>query len=154
MMEEFPHHYRVTAFGAAEGDVELQSQGLPILRSAPPRQFDGPGNRWSPETLLAAAVSDCFVLTFRAVARASRLDWTSLECHVVGTVDRVDRTMRFIRFDIRARLTVADEGDRERAVRALEKAERGCLISNSLRAEVHVAAEVEADASAVRSVSA
>jgi hypothetical protein len=33
-----------------------------------PREFDGRGNQWSPESLLAAALADCFVLSFRAVA--------------------------------------------------------------------------------------
>src|SRR5262245_25270075 len=80
MMEQLPHHYRVTAAGAADGAVELQGDRLPVLRSASPSQFGGPGNLWSPETLLVAALADCFILTFRAIARASKLSWLSLEC--------------------------------------------------------------------------
>ena len=39
-------------------------------------------------TLLIAAVADCFILTFRAVARASRFEWISLGCTVDGVLDR------------------------------------------------------------------
>jgi organic hydroperoxide reductase OsmC/OhrA len=59
-MTDFPHYYRASSAAVPDGDVILKSDGLPTLTSAPPKEFDGPGNRWSPETLLVAAVGDCF----------------------------------------------------------------------------------------------
>ncbi|MGI9245682.1 MAG: OsmC family protein, partial [Steroidobacteraceae bacterium] len=94
-MHPYPHHYTVNARSEPTGDVELAAANLPTLQTAPPLEFDGPGDRWSPETLLCAAVADCFVLSFRAVARASRLDWTSLECRVEGKLDKVDGKAQF-----------------------------------------------------------
>ena len=123
-MQSFPHHYTVATNGSATGDVELKADGLPTMRSASPIPFDGPGDRWSPETLLVAAVGDCLMLTFRAVARASGFAWTSLECDVAGTLDRIDRTTRFVAFDVRARLHVPCGTDPDRARQVLEKAER------------------------------
>src|SRR5215831_13340660 len=99
-MRDFPHYYSVAANSAALGDVELTSEGISAIRSASPKEFDGPGDRWSPETLLVGAVADCLILTFRAVARASRLAWTSLECDVVGTLDRPERVTQFTAFEI------------------------------------------------------
>jgi organic hydroperoxide reductase OsmC/OhrA len=142
-MQPFPHHYHATAQGVANGDVELRSERLPVLRSASPSEFDGPGDRWSPETLMTAAVGDCFILTFRAVARASRLAWTSLECDVTGTLDRVDRAAEFVRFDIHARLRLPPDADPEIGRKALEKAEHNCLISNSLKAAIHLTSSVD-----------
>jgi hypothetical protein len=57
-MQAFPHRYAVTAAGsgAAQGDVELSADRLPALRSASPTEFDGPGDRWSPEAFLVGAV--------------------------------------------------------------------------------------------------
>src|ERR1700680_1389542 len=133
-MQEFPHHYSVTVAGAIHGDVELTAERLPNLRSASPAEFDGPGDRWSPETFLVGAVGDCFILTFRVVARASKLPWTSLRCHVTGTLDRVGKATQFTHLDVRARLMLPAGTDPNVARRALEKAERGCLISNSLKA--------------------
>ncbi len=141
-MQPFPHHHVVVASGAATGHVELRAHALPVLQSAPPIEFERPGNLWSPETLLVGAIGDCFVLTFRAVARASRLDWTSIECEVRGELDRADQTVRFTRFEIRVRLTVPNERDRELAGRVLQRAERGCLITNSLNAETHLTTDV------------
>jgi organic hydroperoxide reductase OsmC/OhrA len=137
-MQAFPHHYTVEASGSGTDDVELNADGLPTLRSASPIPFDGPGDRWSPETLLIAAVGDCLILTFRAVARASGFAWTSLECDVTGTLDRIDRTTRFVAFDVCARLHVPRGTDPDRARQMLEKAERSCLISNSLNGAIHL----------------
>ncbi len=148
-MQAFPHHYTVEASGSHTGDIELNADGLPTLRSASPIPFDGPGDRWSPETFLIAAVGDCLILTFRAVARASGFAWTSLECDVTGTLDRVERTTRFVAFDVRARLHVPPGTDRDRAQQVLEKAERGCLISNSLSAAIHLIPVIEVAAEPV-----
>lgn len=137
-MKDFPHHYTVTAAAGADGDLDVEAQNLPALAAASPVEFDGPGDRWSPETLVAAAVAGCFILTFRAIARASQLAWTSLRCDVIGTLERVDRVTQFTRFDIRADLEVAEGTHADQAGRALEKAERTCLISNSLKAERHL----------------
>jgi organic hydroperoxide reductase OsmC/OhrA len=142
-MQKFPHHYTVAAAGAVDGDVELTAERLPRLRSASPAQFGGPGDRWSPETFLVGAVADCFSLTFRAVARASKLPWMSLHCDVTGTLDRIDRVTQFTCFDVHARLVVPAGTDPDQARRALENAEHNCLISNSLKAEVHLDPEVD-----------
>lgn len=149
-MQPLPHHYRAAAKGSAAGDVELRADGLSVLRTASPAEFDGPGDRWSPETLLVAAVGDCLILTFRAVARASGLAWTALECDVTGTLDRLERTTRFVAFEIRARLSVPSGTDPEDARRALDRAERTCLISNSLSGAIHLTPQIEVAAEPVR----
>jgi peroxiredoxin-like protein len=142
-MKAFPHRYCVKAAGQVTGDVELTTERLTMLRSASPAEFDGPGNRWSPETLLVGAVADCFILTFRVIAKASKLSWVSLECEVTGTLDRVDRVTQFTHFDIAAHLVVPGEQDADQARHALEKAERNCLISSSLKGSVTLDANVE-----------
>lgn len=142
-MQSFPHRYVVTARGGARGDVELSATSLPPIASAPPLEFDGPGTRWSPETMLVAAVGDCLHLTFRAVSRASRIDYISLHCDVAGTLARVDNVTRFTAFDITAHLTIPSTTDPAKARAALERAEERCLISNSLKAPVNLSVNIE-----------
>jgi peroxiredoxin-like protein len=142
-MQDFPHHYSAAAVAAADGDVNLEAEGLPSLVSAAPKEFGGPGDQWSPETLLVGAVADCFVLGFRAIAGGSKLSWTSLRCEVEGTLDRVERVTQFTEFVVRASLCVPAGTDEERAKRILDKAEQACLITNSLKADVHLSASVE-----------
>ena len=131
-MHPYPHLYHAATSGGPTAFVTVTSAGLPDLSSASPPEFDGPGGVWSPETLLCAAVADCFVLTFRAIARASKLEWVSLDCSVEGTLDRVEGVTRFTRYVTRATLQVTPGTDRGKAQTLLEKSEHGCLVANSL----------------------
>lgn len=137
-MQKYPHQYSVSARGSAEGDIELRAPRLPNLVTAAPEQFGGPGDRWSPETLCVGAVADCFILTFRALARATHLEWLQLRCDVEGTLDRVERVAQFTEFRVHAVLEVPAATDEDEARRALERAEQSCLIANSLKAKTHL----------------
>jgi len=137
-----PHVYTAGAGGRPEGAVTLASKGLPEIATAPPPEFGGPGGVWSPETLLCASLADCFVLSFRAIARASKVDWSELACRVEGVLERVDGVTQFTRYTTFASLKVPSEDAVEKARRLLEKAEHVCLISNSLRGERTLVADV------------
>jgi organic hydroperoxide reductase OsmC/OhrA len=142
-MHPFPHHYQVSGSATAAGSVTLGSAGLPNLESNPPPEFDGPPGYWSPETLLTAAVADCFILSFRAVAKASKFEWTSLAVNVTGLLERpVGVGAQFTGFETRAKLVVAPGTDRARAQMLLEKAEKVCLISASLKGGNHLDLEI------------
>ena len=142
-MQPLPHRYLVTAIPGPAHDVCLTTPGVQPLPTAAPVEFDGPGEAWSPETLLVGAAADCFAITFRGVARASRLAWTEMTCDVAGTLDRVDGVMRFIRVDIHARLTLPEGTSEALAGRVLDKAKRNCLITSSLNADVHLQTSIE-----------
>ncbi|MBU2677142.1 MAG: OsmC family protein [Gammaproteobacteria bacterium] len=137
-MQDLPHHYKVSANANAESLVVLSSMGLESLDTAGPPEFGGPGDVWSPETLLVGAVANCFILTFRAIARASRFDWASLSCDVSGTLEKVERATQFTAFNLRVELTVPAGTDEKKAQGLLEKAERNCLITNSMKATSHL----------------
>ncbi len=141
-MHPFPHHYIVNAVVRPDGDVPLSSEGMRVIESAPPKEFGGPGNQWSPEGLLTAAVADCFVLGFRAIASASKFAWTSLDARTDGTLDRIEGKMRFTAFTTHAKLVLPAGADVERAKKLLEKAEQTCLIANSLNSERHLTMDV------------
>jgi organic hydroperoxide reductase OsmC/OhrA len=137
-MHDFPHHYGVTADMRPDEAVALSCDGLVDIPSDSPAEFGGPGDKWSPETLLVAAVADCFVLSFRAIAKASRFSWTSLRCEVDGTLERLADGIQFSTFDVRATLVLPDGADDGKARKLLEKAEHNCLITNSLKAKTRL----------------
>ena len=142
-MQNFPHVYSVRSVTSAEGDVQLVAPGLPPLSTETPAEFDGPGDRWSPETLFVGSVIDCFALTFRGVARASKLPWTAMRCEASGTLDRVDSVTQFTDLELHVRVEVPSGVDLERARHIVEKAERNCLIANSLKTTMHFDNDVE-----------
>jgi organic hydroperoxide reductase OsmC/OhrA len=141
-MKPLPHHYTVRLIGGSSGDAALAADGAPPLRAAPPAEFGGPGDAWSPEHLLLAAVETCFLFTLQAVARASRLDFVSIALSGEGMVDRQDGVTRFTEIVLRPRLTLPAGGDRDRALRAMEKSGRACLVTASLATPVRIEPEI------------
>jgi organic hydroperoxide reductase OsmC/OhrA len=142
-MHPFPHRYVVSSTATPEDKIVLTSDGIPSLSTATPPEFDGPGGLWSPETLLVAAVADCFLLTFRGIARASRMPWISVSVRCEGTLERPDRVTQFTRFDLTATVVLPAEINEDQARRILVRAEETCLITRSLKGETHLHIAVE-----------
>jgi organic hydroperoxide reductase OsmC/OhrA len=137
--QPLPHRYRARASGMAVGSVIVFSDGLPALETQAPPEFGGPPGYWSPETLLLASVADCYILSFRAVARACRLQWLDLEVDVQGVLDRSEGVTRFTQVKITPRLCIAPTNGEHGAIAALQKAKSACLITNSLSAHCELA---------------
>ncbi len=144
-MQGYPHLYVANASGTNEGNVVLTGEGLPALDTQSPPQFDGPLGMWSPETLFSAAVADCYILTFRAIARASKFEWNSLECRVEGVLERPEKVTCFTTFNVHAVLHAPEGAKVELAERLMEKAEDLCLITASLKSEVVLTTEIHID---------
>lgn len=143
-MKPLPHEYLAHLSGAAAGYADVSSAGLPPLRLAAPRDYDGPGDAWSPEHLLLAAVQGCLLLTFRAIAKLSQLEFVSLEIETAGTVNKQDGVTRFTEIVLRPVLTVPPGTDHARAQRVLERSEKACLVSASLATPVRMEPVVQA----------
>jgi organic hydroperoxide reductase OsmC/OhrA len=142
-MKPLPHEYSVSASANDAGSVSLTSHDLPVLQSAPPVEFGGPGDLWSPEELFLASVADCFILTFRAIARGSNLSWKGIDATVDGVLSRVEHTTRFTEITLHAALTLDELGtDDDKALRLLEKAKTTCLVTNSLAVPVGLDAKL------------
>lgn len=141
-MKPLPHRYDVSLSGGPSGYAQLSTPGIPELRMAPPVEYDGPGDAWSPEHLLLASVEACFLFTLRTIARLSKLEFSDLELSATGTVDRQDGVTRFVEIVLRPRITVPAGTNRERALRILEKSEKTCLVSASLTTPIRLEAEI------------
>jgi organic hydroperoxide reductase OsmC/OhrA len=141
-MHPLPHRYVTSAAGGPAGSIAVSSAGLPDLATAAPVEFGGPGDLWSPEALLCASVADCFVLTFRALASAAKLEWSRLDVRVEAVLDRADGLTQFTRFVTRARLVASLAADEAKTHALLEKAEARCLVANSLKGERELAVEI------------
>ena len=144
-MQDYPHRYLANARGRAEGVIDTGSPGLDTIAVMPPAEFDGPGDKWSPETLLVASIANCYILTFRAVARASQFDWNALGCEVVGILNRVERVTRFTEFQINVTLRLPAGADWHKAHRIAEKSESVCLVTNSLNGDKTLKVDIEYD---------
>jgi peroxiredoxin-like protein len=127
------YSYRSTARWTEHKRGIVEGEGIPrTINFAAPPEFGGEPGLWTPEHLLLAAVSTCYVATLRAVADASKAEFHALELTVEGTIEKQEGGFRFTRILLRPVVTIEKEIERERMGRLLEKAERVCLVSRSL----------------------
>lgn len=107
------------------------------IEVATPPEFPGgmPGI-WSPEHLLVAAVNSCLMTTFLAIAENSKLSFVHFDSDAEGKLERVENKYMITEIVLNPVLTIANEADRERATRILDKSEAACLISNSIKSKI------------------
>jgi peroxiredoxin-like protein len=140
---DYPLHLEST--GLKTG-MFTSDEGLPKLDVASPPEFGGPAGTWSPEHLFVAAVSSCLMTTFRAIASMSNLDVVDYKDDPVGHLVREESLFRIETVTLRPTVVISDPDKVDKAWRLLEKAERACLISRSVSAEIRLEGTVEVSA--------
>ena len=80
--------------------------------------------------------------TFLAIAEMSKLDFVSFDCKAVGKLEKVEGIgLQMTEVIVKPKLVIRHGKDLERAQRILEKAEKNCLISNSIKSTVRLEPE-------------
>jgi peroxiredoxin-like protein len=135
-MEE--HTYNVDLYWKTNRQGEISSPELDekIEVATPPEFPKGIAGIWSPEHLYTAAVNSCFMTTFLAIAESSKLEFESLSCPAKGKLSKQDGKFIMSQIVLEPVLTIHNEEDKEKAEKILFKAEKACLITNSIKAEV------------------
>jgi peroxiredoxin-like protein len=134
------HSYNVNLKWNADRKGTLSSNELPTtIEVATPPEFDkGIPNIWSPEHLYTASILSCFMTTFLAIAEFSKFDFIDFECSSDGILEKVEGKYLMTQVIIKPVLTITHPSDTEKADRILQKSEKACLISNSIKTEVLV----------------
>lgn len=139
------HHYEVDLVWTSDRKGTISS---PVLNSSievatPPEFPKGIPGIWSPEHLLVAAVNSCYMTTFLAIAENFKLAFESLDCKAVGLLEQPEGKYLITTVLLKPVLVINDEHNAEKAMRVLEKTEKACLISNSIKATIKLDAVVK-----------
>ncbi|QMW01026.1 OsmC family protein [Spirosoma foliorum] len=139
-----PHYYEVNLGWQYARLGQLSSPTLTesIDVATPPEFPKGIPGVWSPEHLLVAAVSSCFMTTFLAIAENSKLDFDDFDCRAVGKLENKDSKLQISEIQLYPKLVLVDDSDIEKGERVLQKAEKACLIANSIRSVVTSKADI------------
>lgn len=135
---ENTHQYEVNLQWNSERKGTISSPVLPsqIEVATPPDFPKGMPGIWSPEHLFVAAVNSCVMTTFLAIAENSKIEFVSFECNATGKVEQVEGKYRVTEIILKPTLVVPSSANEERMYRILEKSEKACLISNSIKSEI------------------
>ena len=139
MMERQRLEYDVAVRWAGEKHAAVVAAELPEIRVALPAELSGPAEGWTPEHLFVASAASCLLTVFLNVAAAARLHFVDLTVQGRGILEELATEGLIIStLELRPLLTLEVEADRERAARLLSKAERHCVVSNSMRTRIVV----------------
>ena len=107
-----------------------------IAVATPPEFPRGVEGIWSPEHLFTAAVNSCFMTTFLAIAENSKLEFASFSCESNGKLEQVEGKFLMTEIVLKPELVITNPIDAEKAEKILLKAEKACLISNSIKSTI------------------
>lgn len=139
MIESHDYVLHIEGTGPKTGIMTADEDGLPALHVSSPPEFGGPSGVWSPEHLFVASVSSCLMTTFRTIADLSKLDVVSYSDDPVGHLIRDDDGLyRIESVTLRPQVSISDPEKTDRTIRLIEKAERACLVSRSVSAEIQL----------------
>ena len=132
------HYYNVNLNWVADRKGEMSSPELhnKIEVATPPQFPKGMEGIWSPEHLLTAAVSSCYMTTFLAIAENFKLEFKNFSCAAKGKLEQVDGKFLITEILLEPVLQIVHEADKEKAEKVLQKSEVACLISNSIKSKV------------------
>lgn len=119
-------------------NVVLRVDGKPELLASADKPFRGDADRWNPEELLLAALSECHLLSYLHVAVNHGVVVTGYTDAATGAMTVTpDGAGRFTRVDLHPRVELADESQRALADTLHAEANRLCFIANSVGFPVH-----------------
>jgi peroxiredoxin-like protein len=131
------HYYKINIKWDGDRVGTLSSDSLPQIKVATPPEFDnGVPGIWSPEHLLVSSIAVCLMTTFLAIAENSSLPFNSFTCEAEGKIEKVDGKWMMSEIELKPCVEIPDEKYREKTIRILEKSEKACLISNSVKSTI------------------
>lgn len=111
----------------------VSADGLPDVLGSADRTFHGDRDRWNPEQLLLAALSQCHMLSYLHVCVTEGVVVTEYVDHARGTmVSEPDGSGRFTEAVLRPQVVVTDASMLQAATRAHHRANQLCFIANSV----------------------
>lgn len=114
-------------------DHIVRANGLPDLPGTADPTFHGDRDRWNPEQLLLAALSQCHMLSYLHVAVTHGVIVTGYSDAAVGSLRlNRDNSGEFSQAILRPAVALADESQRELADSLHEQANKVCFIARSV----------------------
>lgn len=134
------HEYKVNLSRTGNRVARLEAPGISetIEVATPPEFPGGVEGVWSPEHLFTASVVSCFFTSFEAIAEYSKFDYIDLTVESSGALEKRDGKFVMSKVLLRPVLTIRDESSKKKGLRLLEKAEQICLITRSVKTDVHL----------------
>jgi organic hydroperoxide reductase OsmC/OhrA len=133
--KHFVFDIRLDWLNEQKGVLTANDTNGPIYVATPPA-FGGQEKEWSPEHLFLGSIASCFMSTYIYFARKMKFTFAHIECHAIGQIELVEGKYKFTHIGVFPTIRVSDATVMELADLAILKAQKSCLISNTINAEI------------------
>lgn len=106
---------------------------IPVSSAA---EFAGDVLRWNPEDLLGAALANCHMLTFLALAAKAKVEVKAYEDQAESILDTVDKVTSVATIRLRPTIRVAPGTSLSKVSDLFHKAHKYCFVANSIKSKV------------------
>ncbi len=114
-------------------EVLVTAEGKHPIEGSADRTFHGDADRWNPEDMLLASLSQCHLLSYLHVAVLHGFVVVAYTDTAEGTMEQTaDGGGRFVSVTLRPVVTVASADMVEAAIAAHREANQKCFIANSV----------------------
>ncbi|WP_022884195.1 OsmC family protein [Glaciibacter superstes] len=110
----------------------IEATGKPAIEGSADPTFHGDAERWNPEEMLLAALSQCHMLSYLHAAVTNGITVTDYTDDAVGVMEQAGSGGRFTSATLRPRVTITDASQVALAQSLHEEAERNCFIAASV----------------------
>jgi organic hydroperoxide reductase OsmC/OhrA len=142
-MEKILHYEVKTTWKEGRvGEINCTILNSVIEVATPPEFAKGVAGLWSPEHLVAAAVSSCFMTTFLAIAEKIRLKFFRFECVATLFLERNGGRLNAIQIIIHPTITLANSRESGKGLKALDFTAKNCIISSILKPEIAIMPQI------------
>ncbi len=115
---------------------------MPVLFAAPP-EFNGTDTVWSPEHLLVASISSCYLTTFNYFAQLLRVELKDIRVRGEVEIEKVSGGGFWAKaYRIYPEIEFPNTPGPHVIDNLLSKAKRYCIVSNSVKGEVIVEPQI------------
>lgn len=141
------HEFRLQADwqGGRLGTGQITAENL-VTTVSVPKELGGPAQGTNPEEMLMGAAATCYLITLASILENRKLPVASLTLQTIGTVEEQGGGLVFTTIRHLPKIVLyseAGESSLQIAEMAAERAEKACMISKAIRANVSIRVESE-----------
>lgn len=132
-----------SGYRAYSRDYRIEANDKPPIEGSSDPAFRGDPARWNPEDMFVAALSACHMLWYLHLCADAGIVVSAYADDACGEMIEDAEGGRFVRAELRPRVTLAPGADAAQALALHEVAHRRCFIANSVSCDVIVQPALE-----------
>lgn len=123
-------------------DYDISIKGRQKIKGSADPIFLGTDDRYNPEDLLVASLSACHMLSYLALCARNKIEVLDYHDDAWGKMEMKEGSLRFTDVLLKPVVTIASDGNLEKAKRLHHDAHGVCFIANSVNFPVRNEATV------------